>query len=127
MSILRAALDPSRSGHQKALQLLRLAGNGVLEVGVPPQGVRADFRADLTTPLGQQLLGLLAQPGVVELQQLAVPSEVTLPSEDFFPEEPVQGFAEAWVAVEQSWGGGPGQDTGRSGSLVCRVSPRSRP
>jgi hypothetical protein len=89
MSVLRVALDPKRRGHHKALRLLELSGEGVLEVGVPPQGVRADLRADMTTPQGQQLVDLLARPGVVELQQLAAPSKVTLPGEDFFPEVPV--------------------------------------
>ena len=58
MSILRAALDPAEAGHQDAVRLLRLAAKGVLEVGVPPQGARADFRGDMTTPQAQRVLGL---------------------------------------------------------------------
>jgi len=48
MSILRALLDPVRAGHDDALRLLGLAADGVLEVAVPPEGVRADLRSGVT-------------------------------------------------------------------------------
>jgi hypothetical protein len=111
MSVLRAALDPNRAGHDDAVQLLKLAGDGVLEVGVPPQGARADFRGDMSTPPAQRVLELLAGPEVVELRQLAVPSDVTYPGANFFPEEPVDGFADAWNAVDADWNG-PGHKPG---------------
>ena len=82
MSVLRAALGPDRAGHEDALRLLQLAKEGVLEVGVPPQGARADFRGDMTTPLAQRIVALLGSPGVIELQQLAVPSKFTFPAKD---------------------------------------------
>jgi hypothetical protein len=111
MSVLRAALDPSRGGHEDAVWLLELAGGGVLELGVPPQGARADFRGDMATPQAQRVLALLAGPGVVELRQLAVPSDVTYPGPNLFPEEPIEGFAEAWTAIEANWNG-PGSKPG---------------
>jgi hypothetical protein len=111
MNILRAALEPSRAGHEDAVRLLELAGYGLLEVGVPPQGARADFRGDMATPQAQRVLALLMGPGVVELRQLAVPSDVTYPGPNFFPEQPVQGFAEAWTAIDGDWNG-PGRKPG---------------
>ena len=84
-SVLRAALNSSEPGHDGAVRLLKLAADGVLEAGVPPQGARADFRGDMTTPQAQRVLALLAGPGVVELRQLAVPSNVTYPGANFFP------------------------------------------
>jgi len=111
MSVLRAALDPSEGGHEDAVGLLELAGGDVLEIGVPPQGARADFGGDMATPKAQRVLALLAGPGVVELRQLAVPSDVTYPGPNFFPEEPIEGFAEAWSAVEADWHG-PGHKPG---------------
>jgi hypothetical protein len=111
MSILRAALDPGRTGHEDAVRLLELAADGVLEVGVPPQGAGADFRADMTTPQAQRLLELLDGPGILELRQLAVTSEVTYPGPNFLPEKPVEGFAEAWAAIEADWNG-PGHKPG---------------
>jgi hypothetical protein len=57
----------------------------------------------MTTPQAQRLIARLANPGVVELRHLAIPSSVTFPSEDFFPEEPVDGIAEAWAHIEADW------------------------
>lgn len=107
MNIFRVALESSRPGHESAVRLLELARDGLLEVGVPPQGVRADLRGDMTTPQAQAVLALLSSPGVVELHQLAYPSNVTYPG--FFPEQPTQGFAKAWTAIEESWNG-PGRN-----------------
>jgi hypothetical protein len=73
MSVLRAVFDQGRTGHEEAARLLKLATDGVLEIGVPPQGAQAGFRGDMTTPLARRVLTLLASPGVVELRQLAVP------------------------------------------------------
>lgn len=111
MTILRVALDSSRPGHECAVRLLELAGHGLLEVGVPPQGVRADLRSDMTTPQAQAVLALLRGPGVVELQQLAFPSDVTYPGPNLLPEQPTQGFAEAWTAIVGNWNG-PGHNPG---------------
>jgi hypothetical protein len=111
MSVLRAALDPRRVGHADAVRLLKLASEGVLEVAVPPQGVRADFRGDMTTPQAQDVLKLLTGPGVVDLRQLAVPSTVTYPGPNLYPETPPEGFAEAWAAIETDWKG-PGRKPG---------------
>jgi hypothetical protein len=105
MNILRAVLDPAEAGHEDALRLVGLAGEGALEIAVPPQGVRADYRGDMTTPEAKRVSALLANDGVVELRQLAIPSRFTFPGKDFFPEEPVDGFAEAWAAVEADWNG----------------------
>lgn len=112
MSVLRAVLDPSEAGHEDAARLLKLAGDGVLEIGVPPQGARADFRGDMATPRAQRVLALLTGPGVVELRQLAVPSDVTYPGPNFFPEQPVEGFAEAWTAIDADWNGPGGGKPG---------------
>lgn len=111
MSILRIVLDPARAGHDDALRLLGLAAEGLLEIAVPPQGVRADFRGDMTTPQAQRVSALLASDGVIELRQLAVPSSVTFPSGDLFPEKPIDGFAEAWATIEADWSG-PGSKPG---------------
>jgi hypothetical protein len=105
MSILRVLLDPARAGHEHALRLLGLAADGVVEIAVPPQGVRADLRGDMATPQAQRVVALLANPGVVELRQLAIPSNLTFPSEDFFPEDPFDGFAEGWATIEADWNG----------------------
>jgi hypothetical protein len=112
MSVLRAALHPDEAGHEDAVRLLTLAAAGVLEIGVPPQGARADFRGDMTTPKAQRMLALVASPGVVDLRQLAVPSNVTYPGPNFFPETPVEGFAQAWAAIAADWRNGPGHKPG---------------
>jgi hypothetical protein len=111
MSVLRAVFDPGRTGHEDAVRLLKLAAAGMLQIGVPPQGARADFRGDMTTPLARRVLTLLTSPGVVELRQLAVSSDVTLPGPNFFPESPVQGFAQAWATIDADWNG-PGSKPG---------------
>jgi hypothetical protein len=111
MSVLRVALDPARPGHEEALRLPELAAEGRLEIAVPPQGVRADFRGDMTTAQARRVAALLASDGVVELRQLAIPSGVTFPSDHLFPEKPVDGFAEAWATVEADWNG-PGTRPG---------------
>jgi hypothetical protein len=105
MNALRVALDSAEAGHDEALRLLDLAAEGALEIAVPPQGVRADFRGDMTTQLAQRVTALLERDGVVELRQLAMPSPVTFPSPNLFPEKPVDGFAEAWATVEANWNG----------------------
>jgi hypothetical protein len=111
MSVLRTALDANRAGHGDAVRLLTLAAEGSLQIGVPPQGARADFGGDMTTPQALRVLALLAAPGIVELRQLAVPSDVTYPAADFFPETPVEGFAAAWAAIAADWNG-PGHKPG---------------
>lgn len=65
----------------------------------------------MTTPQAQSLLELLNSPGVVELRQLAWPSAVTYSGPDFFPEKPVDGFADAWTAIAADWNG-PGRIPG---------------
>jgi hypothetical protein len=126
MSVLRAASDPSRAGHRDAVRLLELAGEGVIEVGVPPQGARADFRGDMTTPQAQRVLELLAGPGVVQLRQLAVPSDVTFPGHDLFPEEPIDGFAEAWTAIDADWNGPGRRPSGQDRWYVESHAARGR-
>jgi hypothetical protein len=111
MSVLRTVLYPERDGHGDAVRLIRLAGEGGLEIGVPPQGMRADFRGDLTTPVAQSVLALLDGPGFVEVEQLGWPSDVTYPSESLSPETPVEGFGDAWEAIAADWNG-PGQKPG---------------
>jgi hypothetical protein len=110
-SVLRTALDPDRDGNEDAVRLIGLAADGVLEIGVPPQGMRADFGGDTTTQTAKRVLTLLDGPGFVELEQLAWPSDVTYPAENLYPETPVEGFAEAWDAIAADWNG-PGRRPG---------------
>jgi hypothetical protein len=65
----------------------------------------------MTTPLAQSVLALLASSGIVELRQLAIPSEVTYPGPNLLPESPVEGFTEAWDAIAADWNG-PGSKPG---------------
>ena len=111
VNVLRSALDPSRSGHEDAAWLFELAADGQLEIGVPLQGLLADFRGDRATPLAQSLHALLLRPGVVELQPLAVTSCFTYPGSNLFPELPVPRFAEVWTAILGAWNG-PGRNPG---------------
>jgi hypothetical protein len=111
MSVLRAALDPSRAGHEDAVRLRRLAGDGVLEVGVPPQGSRADFCGDMATPLAQRVLALLAVPVWSSFDSSPCPRTLRTPGPNLFPEQPVEGFAEAWTEIDADWNG-PGHKPG---------------
>ncbi len=127
VSVPRTSLDPDRDGHKDAVRLIGLAANGVLEIGVPPQGMRADFGGDMMTPTAQRVLALLDGPGFVELGQLAWPSDVTYPAENVYPQTPVEGFAEAWDAIAADWNG-PGhkpgdQDAGTSSRTSLVAAP----
>jgi hypothetical protein len=104
MSVLRTALDPDEAGHEDALGLLHLAPEGVLEVGVPPQGVRADFRDNMTTPQAPRVVALVGSRGMVELQQLAVPSKFTFAAKDFSPRSrsrvsQARGLRSGWTGM----------------------------
>ena len=125
MTAIRDATYDDRERHRDALKPLELAKRDV-ELGVPPQGSRTDkldgqFGGDLV----ERVRGLLSEPGVVELPQVARLSEVTVPGADLLPGVDVHGLHEAWDTIvptgsgrEASWG---------LRSVLRRVAPSRRP
>jgi hypothetical protein len=85
MTAIRDAVEEGRAQHAEGLTLLALAERGEVELGVPPQGALADLHGQFGGDLAQQIRALLTRPGVVELPQIARPSDVTFPSVTLWP------------------------------------------
>ena len=99
VTVARDYQDSKRRRHAQALELFELARQGSIELSIAPQG----YRLDVTGDLAEQLDAALANEGVAEAPQLAYPSEATYPGENLFPGAYVDGFADAWEAVVESW------------------------
>ncbi len=111
MTAVRDAMYDDRERHSDALRLLEASERRDVELGVPPQGSRADLRGQFGGELAERVRALLARPGVVALPQVARLSDVTFPGEDLLPGAYVDGFQEAWGAIAANWRG-PGKRPG---------------
>jgi hypothetical protein len=92
MTAIRDIVFADRPRHADALQLLARAAAHDVELALPPQGRRADLEGNFEGDLAARMEDLLTKAGVIELPQLAWPSDVTFPSEDLFPGYVVEGF-----------------------------------
>jgi hypothetical protein len=99
MTAIRDIAYENRARHAQAMKLLTLAERHQVELGIPPQGTLADLGAQF----GGDLAALSNLPGVVDLPQLARPSEVTFPGENLLPGYYLAGFAEGWEQVAATW------------------------
>jgi hypothetical protein len=98
-TVARDVMDPRRSGHRYALELLAMAERGEVELMIAPQGRRLDVtHGDLLDQLQP-----LIDEHLPEARQVARLSEATYPSETLFPGAIVHGFDEAWDQVAASW------------------------
>jgi hypothetical protein len=112
MTAVRDILEDERPRHRLGLELLDHAACGAVELGVPPQGIRADLSGFLHGDLAPRIRMLVSAPGVVELPQIARMASVTLMDENLLMGSVVPDFAEAWKRVVNTWkthqGGVPG-------------------
>jgi hypothetical protein len=99
VTVARDYLDPDRDGHRLAAALFELARRGAVELATAPQGYRLDVEGDLA----ERLRAAFASQRVEQASQLAYVSEVTFPGENLIPGHYVQGFAEAWNLVAETW------------------------
>lgn len=111
MTAIRDVAYDDRERHEDAHTLLRRAERGDVELGVPPQGRLADLRGRFGGELAEYVKGLLRQPGVVELPQVARLSDVTFPGENLLPGAYLEGLNEEWNAIAAEWNG-PGKRPG---------------
>jgi hypothetical protein len=98
VNVVRDFLDPKRAGHGRALSLFGDNG-GAVELAIAAQG----HRLDADGVLGGELQDALRREGIAETRQLAYLSEQTYPSEDLYPGQVVEGFAEAWQEIIEDW------------------------
>jgi hypothetical protein len=105
MTAIRDATEDDRERHGDARRLLELAERGEVELSLPPRGSLADLRGQFGGELAERVHGLLAQPGVIGLPQLARLSHVTFPGDNLLPSAYVDGFHEAWNAIAAAWNG----------------------
>lgn len=99
LNVARDFLDPRRNGHRAAVELFALNGEAV-ELAIGPQGRRVDAPEGR---LVKELDAMREEESVRELRQLAYLSEATLPSEDLYPGQYVEGFREAWGQIIETW------------------------
>jgi hypothetical protein len=98
-TVARDVMDPGRSGHPHALELLAMAQGGEVELMIAPQWRRLDvIHGDLLDQLQK-----LIDDHVREARQIARLSEATYPSESLYPDAVVHGFDEAWDEVAATW------------------------
>lgn len=100
VNIARDCLDETRPHHRHAHDLLRLARDGLVNIEVAPQGYRTDVPGG---ELEKQLRALFDSEGIADAPQIARPSDVTYPSETFFPGAHIDGLVEAWEDVLATW------------------------
>jgi hypothetical protein len=99
MNVARDFLDPSRRGHQAAMELFALNG-GDVELAIGPQGQLLDApEGELRRELDEMCRG----ENVLQLHQLARLSDATFPSDELFPGQVVEGFEEAWTKIIETW------------------------
>jgi hypothetical protein len=111
MTAIRDATEDDRPRHGGALRLLKLAEQGQVELGVPPQGSLADLQGKYGEELDERVQALLGLPGVVALPQVARISDATFLGDDLVLGAYVEGFDEAWEGIAADWNG-PGTRPG---------------
>lgn len=94
MTAVRDILEDERPRHRLGLELLGHAARGAVELGVPPQGIRADLGDFLHGDLTARIQMLKSAPGVVELPQVARMASVTLMDENLLMGSVVPDFAD---------------------------------
>lgn len=99
---MTAIWDITKEGerHAAGLKLLEMAGAGRVEIAIPPQGTLADLHGNFEGELARRVEQLRSRDGVVELPQLAYPSDVTFPGNNLVPGYRVEGLHEAW---DKAW------------------------
>ena len=98
VNVVRDFLDPTRDGHQLAVELFGRNGSEV-DLAVAAQG----HRLDADGVLGGELHEALAKEGIAQTRQLAYLSPETYPSPDLYPGQVVDGFKEAWRETINTW------------------------
>jgi hypothetical protein len=97
MTVMRDYLDPREQRHPLAAELFTLARHGEVELFSAPQGHSLDVREG--SDLDRQLQELIAAGDVQHAEQVSrLP--LTLP---FVIGRGVEGFDEAWKAIDADW------------------------